>query len=151
MKLGFNLLLWTTHVTDEHWPIIERLKATGYDGIEVPMFEGTPDHYEKLGRRLRDIGLEATGVGVMAGGSAISPDYVQRAGAPTHLNWLTDCTAALGGMLVCGPFHQPLGEFSGRGPLYVAPGGGTVAVGTFTESGCQPLDLLLADLAERSS
>ena len=24
MKLGFNLLLWTTHVTDAHWPIIER-------------------------------------------------------------------------------------------------------------------------------
>lgn len=116
MKLGFDLLLWTTHVTDEHWPIIERLKATGYDGVEVPMFEGTPDHYEKLGRRLRDVGLGATGVGVMAGGNAISPDYVQRAGALTHLNWLTDCTAALGATLVCGPFHQPLGEFSGRGP-----------------------------------
>lgn len=116
MKLGFNLLLWTTHVTDAHWPIIERLKAAGYDGVEVPMFEGAPDHYEKLGRRLRDIGLGATGVGVMAGGNAISPDYVQRAGALAHLNWLTDCTAALGGTLVCGPFHQPLGEFSGRGP-----------------------------------
>jgi hypothetical protein len=23
LKLGFNLLLWTMHVTDEHWPIIE--------------------------------------------------------------------------------------------------------------------------------
>ncbi|MDB5540393.1 MAG: isomerase [Devosia sp.] len=116
MKLGFNLLLWTTHVTDEHRPIIERLKATGYDGVEIPMFEGTPDHYEKLGRRLRDIGLEATGVGVMAGGNAISPDRAQRNGALAHLNWLSDCTAALGGTLVCGPFHQPLGEFSGRGP-----------------------------------
>ncbi|OEO32972.1 isomerase [Devosia insulae DS-56] len=117
MKLGFNLLLWTTHVTDEHWPIIERLKAVGYDGVEVPMFEGTPDHYEKLGRRLRDLGLGATGIGVMPGGgkSAVSPDLGERAGALSHLNWLTDCTAALGGTLAAGPFHQPLGEFSGRG------------------------------------
>ena len=40
MKLGFDLLLWTTHVTDEHWHIIEALKAAGYDGIEIPMFGG---------------------------------------------------------------------------------------------------------------
>jgi D-psicose/D-tagatose/L-ribulose 3-epimerase len=116
MKLGFNLLLWTTHVTDAHWPIIEKLKATGYDGVEVPMFEGTPDHYEKLGRRLQQIGLSCTGVGVMAGGNAISPDPQQREAALRHINWLSDCTAALGGSLVCGPLHQPLGEFSGRGP-----------------------------------
>lgn len=117
MKLGFNLLLWTTHVTDEHWPIIERLKAVGYDGVEIPMFEGTPDHYEKLGHRLRDIELGATGIGVMPGGgkSAVSPDLTERAGALAHLQWLTDCTAALGGTLAAGPFHQPLGEFTGRG------------------------------------
>lgn len=118
MKLGFNLLLWTTHVTDEHWPIIERLKATGYDGVEIPTFEGTPDHYEKLGRRLRDLGLGATGIGVMPGGgkSAVSPDLAERAGALAHLQWLADCTAALGGTLAAGPFHQPLGEFTGSGP-----------------------------------
>jgi D-psicose/D-tagatose/L-ribulose 3-epimerase len=118
MKLGFNLLLWTTYVTDAHWPIIERLKATGYDGVEIPLFEGTPDHYEKLGRRLRDIGMGVTGIGVMPGGgkSAVSPSVVERAGALAHLDWLIDCTAALGGTLCAGPFHQPLGEFTGRGP-----------------------------------
>ncbi len=118
MKLGFNLLLWATHVTDQHWPIIEDLKATGYDGVEVPMFEGDPEHYRKLGARLRDIGLGATGVGVMPGGNknAVSPDAADRAGALAHMNWLADCTAALGADLVCGPFHQPLGVFSGKGP-----------------------------------
>lgn len=116
MKLGFNLLLWATHVTDEHWPIIERLKATGYDGVEVPMFEGSPDHFEKLGRRLKDIGLSATGVGVMSRGNAVSPDPAERAAALEHMNWICDCTAALGADLVCGPFHQPLGVFTGRGP-----------------------------------
>ena len=40
MKLGFNLLLWTTHVLDEHVPLFDRLKATGYDGVEIPLFEG---------------------------------------------------------------------------------------------------------------
>ncbi len=116
MKLGFDLLLWTTHVTDAHWPIIERLKATGYDGVEIPMFEGPVSHYEALGRRIRDLGLASTGIGVMSGGSAISPDKAARDGALDHLKWLVDCTAAIGGNVAAGPFHQPLGEFSGRGP-----------------------------------
>ncbi len=117
MKLGFNLLLWTTHVTDEHWPIIEKLKATGYDGVEIPMFEGEPEHYAKLGARLRDAGLASTGIGVMPGGgkSAVSADASERTAALDHIKWLVDCTAALGGDLAAGPFHQPLGEFTGQG------------------------------------
>lgn len=118
MKLGFNLLLWTTHVTEDHWPIIDKLKAAGYDGVEIPMFEGDPDHYQTLGARLAALGLGATGIGVMPGGgkSAVSADAAERTAALDHLKWLIDCTAALGGNLAAGPFHQPLGEFSGRGP-----------------------------------
>ena len=41
MKYGFNLLLWTGHVTDEHVPVLEALKRTGYESVEVPIFEGT--------------------------------------------------------------------------------------------------------------
>ena len=64
MRFGFNLLLWATHVTDEHMPIIEDLKATGYDGVEVPMFEGDPEHFRRLGQRLKDVGLVGQGVGM---------------------------------------------------------------------------------------
>ena len=116
MRLGFDLLLWTTHVTDAHWPIIEDLKRTGYDGVEIPLFEGTVAEYEALGKRLKSIGLASTGIAVMAGGSAISPDKAMRAKALDHLKWIADCTAAIGGDTFAGPFHQPLGEFSGRGP-----------------------------------
>lgn len=118
MRLGFNMLLWTTHVTDEHWPIIERLQATGYDGIEIPMFGGEVAHYEQLGRRLEAQGLASTGISVMPGGgrNAISADKAERDGALEHIKWLIDCTAAIGGDIAAGPFHQPLGEFSGQGP-----------------------------------
>jgi D-psicose/D-tagatose/L-ribulose 3-epimerase len=118
VKLGFNLLLWTTHVTEAHWPIIEKLKAEGYDGVEIPMFEGDPNHYERLGRQLKSLGLAATGIGVMPGGgrNALSADKAEREGALQHIKWLIDCTAALGGDVAAGPFHQPLGQFSGAGP-----------------------------------
>jgi D-psicose/D-tagatose/L-ribulose 3-epimerase len=116
VRLGFDLLLWTTYVTDEHWPIIEALKQTGFDGVEIPLFEGKVADYEKLGKRLKDFGLATTGIAVMAGGSAISPDKAQRKAALDHLKWIADCTAALGGDVFAGPFYHPLGEFAGRGP-----------------------------------
>src|SRR5260370_19925351 len=45
MKTGMNLLLWTTHVTAEHFPILAKLKETGFDGVEVPLFEGDAAHF----------------------------------------------------------------------------------------------------------
>ena len=60
MKLGFNLLLWTTHVVDEHVPLFDRLKAVGYDGVEIPLFEGEVRHYSRLSRNLKDAGTHAS-------------------------------------------------------------------------------------------
>ena len=40
MKFGFNLLLWTGHVTNEHAPILKALKKAGYDGVEIMGSEG---------------------------------------------------------------------------------------------------------------
>ena len=40
MKYGMNLLLWTTHVTSELFPLLGQLKRAGYDGVELPLFEG---------------------------------------------------------------------------------------------------------------
>ena len=76
MKAGFCMLLWTTHVTERHLPLLAAIKAAGYDGIEVPMFEGAPEHYAWLKGELADAGLAATAVGVIpdAGHSPISAD-----------------------------------------------------------------------------
>ncbi len=40
MKIGFNVLLWTPYVTEEHFGLFEKLKVTGYDGVEIPLFGG---------------------------------------------------------------------------------------------------------------
>jgi D-psicose/D-tagatose/L-ribulose 3-epimerase len=118
MLLGFNLLLWTGHVTQEHYPVLAELKRTGYDGVELPLFEGPPEHYRRVGQVLKDNGLRATGVTVMpdAAHDCMSADPVVRAAALKHISWAVDCLAAAGGELLSGPFHQPLGVFSGNPP-----------------------------------
>jgi D-psicose/D-tagatose/L-ribulose 3-epimerase len=69
MKYGFNMLLWTGHVTQEHVPLFKALKKAGYDGVEFPLFEGTPDHYARLGEQLDKLGLERSTVSVLGRGS----------------------------------------------------------------------------------
>lgn len=119
MKIGINLLLWTGHVTQEHVPVLQALKAAGYDGVEVPVFDvADAGHYRWLAGVLDDIGLERTVVAIIpdAEHSPISPDAAPRAAAVDHLRRVIDCSAALGGTVLAGPWFQPLGVFTGEKP-----------------------------------
>lgn len=117
MNYGMNLLLWTAHVTDAHLPVCAELKAMGYDGVELPMFELQPAHYERLGKQLDKLGLARTAVTVRtAADNPISPDAKTRS-AGLEANCRTvDCCAAAGVQLLVGPIHSALGEFSGTCP-----------------------------------
>jgi D-psicose/D-tagatose/L-ribulose 3-epimerase len=115
MKLGFNLLLWTPHVTAQHETILRDLKKTGYDGVEIPMFEGDPEHYARLGALLDKIGLERTVVSVLGPGSnPLAADKAQQQAALARAKWAIDCCAALGAPILAGPMHSELGFFSGN-------------------------------------
>ena len=115
MKIGFNLLLWTAHVQREHWPILESLKRTGYDGVEIPVFEGEPAHYAELGRHLKQLGLETTAIALFPSldVNPIGDTPEQRAAGLKHMDWILECTAAMGAQVVGGPLHSTLGHFSG--------------------------------------
>ncbi len=118
MKIGFCMLLWTTHVTEKHRPILEALKATGYDGVEVPVFEGTPDHYARVGRMLDELDLGRTAITVVPteDKNPIGKDAAQRKAAVDYLKYCVDCTAELGATCIGGPLTQTLGHFSGKAP-----------------------------------
>jgi len=117
MRTSMNLLLWATHVTSEHFPILEKLKKTGYDGVELPVFEGDTAHYQSIRKQLDNHGLGCTTVTVMTPeASPISPDAKVRQAAVDRLKWAIEMTATLGGTHLCGPIHSPLAVFSGSPP-----------------------------------
>ncbi len=118
MKLGINLLCLTDMVTEAHLPMIEKIKAEGYDGVEVPVLSGDPDHYAWLGRALDAMGLErcTTSIIPSADVSPISNDAETRERGRRHLDWALDCAIALGAQSVGGPIHAPIGHFTGAGP-----------------------------------
>lgn len=117
MKTGMNLLLWTGHVGEEHYPLLEKLKKAGFDGVEIPIFEGEAPHYKAVGAQLKNLGLGCTTVTVVGPEtSPISPDAMVRKAAVDRHKWAIEMTAHLGGENLCGPFHSPLGIFTGVGP-----------------------------------
>jgi len=110
MRTGMNLLIYTLHVTAEHFPIMERLKRRGYDGVELPLSEGSLEHYRSLRAELDRQGLACTTALVEdPAASAISPDAKARQGSLDRLRWGIERTAALGAELMNGEFHTPLG------------------------------------------
>ena len=117
MKIGMNLLLWTGGVTAEHFPLLGKLKAAGFDGVELPVFGGTAADYKPLAEELKKQGLKCTTVTILTKeNNAISPDAATRRKAVDWLKTVVEINHALGSETVCGPYHSALGEFSGTGP-----------------------------------
>jgi D-psicose/D-tagatose/L-ribulose 3-epimerase len=115
MKLGINMLLWTTQVGEEHFPLLAQLKAMGYDGIEFPLFAADDARYRKVGAELDNLGLECTAVTVLtAATNPISPEASVRRAAVEAIKQAVDTTHLLGGKILCGPMHSALGHFVGR-------------------------------------
>jgi D-psicose/D-tagatose/L-ribulose 3-epimerase len=117
-KLGMNMLLWSTDVSGpEHESTFEMLKDAGYDGVEIPIFDNEVDKYERLRKRLDELGLAALGVTARtAETSPISSDPDVRARGLEATCSAIDACAALGARTLCGPIEAPLGEFSGTAP-----------------------------------
>ncbi|MBA4015886.1 MAG: isomerase [Pirellula sp.] len=117
MKYGFNLLLWTAGVTEEHRPLLEMIKKQGYDGVELPIFELDPKHMAKVGKWLDELGLERTAVTCRGvDDNPASPDAKVRAAGVANNKLVLDCCQAAGATIIAGPYHSALGYFTGSGP-----------------------------------
>ncbi|MFQ5740367.1 MAG: sugar phosphate isomerase/epimerase family protein [Acidobacteriota bacterium] len=117
MKIGMNTLLWTTQVTEKHFPLLEELKQAGFDGVEIYVGQDDPHHYQEINRELLNLGLECTTVIAVDGETnPISPDSRVRRAAVERLKRAIEMSNILGSQVLCGPFHSALGVFSGEGP-----------------------------------
>ncbi|QRR02117.1 sugar phosphate isomerase/epimerase family protein [Dyadobacter sandarakinus] len=106
-KIGFNVLAWTAAVSDEVFPIVERLKTIGYDGVEF--YLGTPEAepYQRMGSFTRDLGLETTAVVTLGKDENPVSESVQvREKALEKIKWAVDRAHQLNAKIICGPFHS---------------------------------------------
>lgn len=117
-KIGFNVLAWSSAMSDDLMPILDRLKAIGYDGAEF--FVGSPDAaaYRRIGEYCRSIGLEVTTVFVLSPDeNLISDDPKIRMQGLDKIKWAIDRSQELGSQVLCGPFHSAFATFSKAAPV----------------------------------
>lgn len=116
-KIGFNTLVWSAVVSDDLFPIIDRLKEIGYDGVEC--FIGAPDEkaYQRFGNHAKNIGLETTAVTVVSDSeNPVSPSAAVRQKAIDRIKWVIDRAQAMNATVLCGPFHSAHSVFSRQPP-----------------------------------
>jgi D-psicose/D-tagatose/L-ribulose 3-epimerase len=117
MKYGMNLMLWADQMHDGLLPALASLKAIGYDGVEVPVFDLDLARWTTWARRLDDLGLLRTANHVIAPEfDPVSPDPVVQARAFEHMQRVVDCCVEVGATVLAGPHQIALGVFSGQGP-----------------------------------
>lgn len=117
MRLGINLLCAAGHIGPEEYHLFDLAREAGFDHVELPALSGTPDDYARAGRRLDEIGLTRGCTAITtpeADPTSADPD--RQAAGRAHLTWILDCAEALGALTAGGPFHAPIGHFTGVPP-----------------------------------
>jgi len=118
MKIGMCMFLWTTNVGLEHEALLREIKEAGFDGVEIPVFEGRPSDYVEIGKMLDRIGLDRTAVTAISDTqkNLISDDTDVRIAGVDYMRWAIMCSREMGANKLSGPLHSTLGYFSGEGP-----------------------------------
>lgn len=109
-----NLLLWGTEINESLFPVLDKIKETGFDGVEIPIFDTNPDHWSTWRKKLDELGLARVAVTING------PDFNQIS-ANANIRKATlernkkalECAQVLGAELMTGPFHSALGVFTG--------------------------------------
>lgn len=117
-KIGFNVLAWTAGMSDDLFPILDRLKTVGYDGVEFFVGSAEVAAFKRVGSHCRDLGLEVTTVTVVSPEeSPISASAAVRAKGLERIKWVIDRSHDLGSTVLCGPFHSPHAYFEAHPAL----------------------------------
>lgn len=116
-KIGFNVLAWTAAVSDDLMPIIERLKKTGYDGVECLIGSEDEGAYRRFGDHAAGLGLEVTSVFVLGKDeNPVSVSADVRSKALDRIKWAIDRAHDMNCKIIAGPFHSAHGVFSSEAP-----------------------------------
>jgi len=115
MKFGVNTFIWTAVFDRSHLPLLPKIKAAGFDGVEVSMFHPANFEASIIRQGLKDNGLECTICSVLSNEvSIISEDAATRARAKTHLADCAAKAAEVGAKIIAGPLYSPVGYLPGR-------------------------------------
>jgi D-psicose/D-tagatose/L-ribulose 3-epimerase len=115
MRIGVNTFIWSASFGPAQFDLLPRLRAAGFDGVEMPLFEPAAFPAADIRRALDAQGLDCTVCSIIpAGKSLISDDGDVRRRTQQHLRDAIRATADVGARLIDGPLYAPVGYLPGR-------------------------------------
>lgn len=119
-KIGFNVLAWSAGMDESLFPIAERLKKIGYDGVELFIGDAPELNFKNFGNFAQNIGLETTAVMVLSKEeNLISDDKSVRNKGLEKIKWAIDRCNDLNAKVLCGPFHSAFATFDNHEPFEI--------------------------------
>jgi D-psicose/D-tagatose/L-ribulose 3-epimerase len=105
MKFAVNALIWTTEFDRRSFSLLPRLRAQGFDGFEVPVFEPAKFQAGSIRRALAENDLECTVCAILPNGmNPTSEDAEIRRQTRQHLADTIKLAADLGSNLMAAPY-----------------------------------------------
>lgn len=115
MKLGVNTFIWSADFTPANIDLLPRIKAAGFDGVELPVAQPTGFETARIRRALEANDLACTVCSIILKDfSLIGPDADVRRRTQQHVRDVISVSADLGATLVDGPLYSPVGYLPGR-------------------------------------
>jgi len=108
MKFGIHSLLFSETFLERDLPLLDKVKAMGFDALEIIPFDMDNFPAKLVRQRACDLGLSiCTGIGMPTHANIISPDAAVRAAGVAMSRRLIDLSAecgslAFGGVTYCG-------------------------------------------------
>lgn len=115
MKFGVNTFIWSAEFGTAQQPLLPKIKAWGFDGIEVPIFRPHEFAAAEIRAGVDAHGLECTVCSVLVQGySLISEDAGVRRATFAHMQDVIKAAADAGTKVLAGPLYCPVGHLPGR-------------------------------------
>jgi D-psicose/D-tagatose/L-ribulose 3-epimerase len=115
MKFGVNLFIWTANFDETHLPLLPRIRAAGFDGVEAPMYKGRDFAVAEMRKGLAETGMECTICSILVDGlSMISDNAGTRTKTVEQLRENIATAAEIGAKIIAGPLYAPVGYLAGR-------------------------------------
>jgi D-psicose/D-tagatose/L-ribulose 3-epimerase len=113
--IAMNLLVFGPEMDQNVLAELAFIAETGYQGVEIPIFNTDLSHWEAWKNEADRLGLQIFACGI-AGPSEnlISPDSSIRQAGLNYIKATIDIAAYLGSPYLSGPIHSALGVFTGK-------------------------------------
>jgi D-psicose/D-tagatose/L-ribulose 3-epimerase len=114
MQFGANTYIWALEFGPEHFDVLPRLKAAGFDGVELPIVDPARFPTASIRRALDGSGLACTTCTFFPKDASLtSDDPAARARGRNHVASCVTVAAELGAPVIGGPLYTPVGTFTG--------------------------------------